>query len=323
MVTRAISSAARAARTASAAARKASKASKKAKTSNVYIRVGPEVIKTTPSKADATVDRFKNAKVIDNPNEGQIDRAQTITADLGNFTGASNKRMVTADRSRPSLGETVTSKARSKGQEILKDVTTGKDRRAKTVGNIKGVAGVAIGTGVGVAISGSSKNEKAQANTIADLKKDIASMKAALRKSRTETEKAKLKARIEKAMTKLAAAELKAEKNKPIDKRIPGVKKSLRPKLRPKNLKDGGMPMVMKDGKSVPAYAADGVGKMNKGGMTMKKPAKKMMAGGMAKKKPAAKKMMAGGMAKKKMMGGGMAKTGYMYGGMAKKKAKK
>jgi len=90
----------------------------------------------------------------------------------------------------------------------------------------------------------------------------------------------------------------------------------------------GGMPMVMKDGKKVPAYAADGVGKMNMGGMAKKKPAAKMMAGGMAKKKPAAK-MMAGGMAKKKpaakMMAGGMAKprakaSGYMYGGMAKKK---
>jgi len=58
----------------------------------------------------------------------------------------------------------------------------------------------------------------------------------------------------------------------------------------------GGMPMVKKDGKSIPAFAADGVGKM-----------------------------MAGGMAKKKMMKGGMAKntTAYMYGGMAKKKAKK
>ena len=89
------------------------------------------------------------------------------------------------------------------------------------------------------------------------------------------------------------------------------------------NMSKGGMPMVKKDGKSIPAFAADGIGKMNKGGMAMKKPAKKMMAGGMAKKKPAAKKMMAGGMAKKKMMGGGMAKTGYMYGGMAKKKAKK
>jgi hypothetical protein len=30
---------------------------------------------------------------------------------------------------------------------------------------------------------------------------------------------------------------------------------------------DGGMPMVAKDGKKVPAFAADGVGKMNKGGM--------------------------------------------------------
>jgi len=88
----------------------------------------------------------------------------------------------------------------------------------------------------------------------------------------------------------------------------------------------GGMPMVMKNGKKVPAFAADGVGKMNMGGMAAKKkPAAKMMAGGMAKKKPTAK-MMAGGMAAKKkpaakMMGGGMTKSsGYMYGGMAKKK---
>lgn len=64
----------------------------------------------------------------------------------------------------------------------------------------------------------------------------------------------------------------------------------------------GGMPMVMKGGKKVPAFAADGKGKMNMGGMAAKK------------KKPAAKKMMAGGMTKK---------SGYMYGGMAKKKAKK
>ena len=73
----------------------------------------------------------------------------------------------------------------------------------------------------------------------------------------------------------------------------------------------GSMPMVMKGGTKVPAFAADGKGKMNMGGMAKKKPAAKMMAGGMAKKKPAAKKMMAGGMAKK---------SGYMYGGMAKKK---
>jgi len=106
------------------------------------------------------------------------------------------------------------------------------------------------------------------------------------------------------------------------DKKMKG-KISLAPDM---DFNKGGMPMVMKDGKKVPAYAADGIGKMNKGGMAMKKkPTTKMMAGGMAaKKKPAAKKMMAGGMAKKKMMAGGMTKSNYMYGGMAKKpKAKK
>jgi len=46
-------------------------------------------------------------------------------------------------------------------------------------------------------------------------------------------------------------------------------------------MKKGGMPMVMKDGKKVPAFAADGKGKMAKGGMT------KMMGGGMAMKKMA------------------------------------
>ena len=63
-----------------------------------------------------------------------------------------------------------------------------------------------------------------------------------------------------------------------------------------KQMAQGEMPMVMKNGKKVPAFAADGVGKMMKGGMAKKKPAAKMMAGGMGKK------------------------SGYMYGGMAKKK---
>jgi hypothetical protein len=43
---------------------------------------------------------------------------------------------------------------------------------------------------------------------------------------------------------------------------------------------EGGMPMVMKDGKKVPAFAADGKGKMAKGGM-----AKMMAGGGMMKSK--------------------------------------
>jgi hypothetical protein len=55
---------------------------------------------------------------------------------------------------------------------------------------------------------------------------------------------------------------------------------------------DGGMPMVMKDGKKVPSFAADGVGKMAKGGMAgmhkmpdgkmMKNSAMKMAEGGKA-----------------------------------------
>jgi hypothetical protein len=53
----------------------------------------------------------------------------------------------------------------------------------------------------------------------------------------------------------------------------------------------GGMPMVNKDGKKVPAFAADGIGKMAKGGMT-----KKAMA--------------YGGMTKKGMAKGGMANCG-------------
>jgi len=35
-----------------------------------------------------------------------------------------------------------------------------------------------------------------------------------------------------------------------------------------KKMSDGGMPMVTKDGQRVPAFAADGKGKMAKGGMT-------------------------------------------------------
>tara|TARA_R100001198_G_C5215311_1_gene199247 strand:- start:48 stop:389 length:342 start_codon:yes stop_codon:yes gene_type:complete len=91
--------------------------------------------------------------------------------------------------------------------------------------------------------------------------------------------------------------------------------------------KGGSMPMVMKNGKKVPAYAADGVGKMNKGGMAKKK-TKGYNMGGMSNvmdpmkqtnpaqgmMKPLKKKMMAmnkGGAAKNKVMT-------YNMGGMVK-----
>jgi hypothetical protein len=51
---------------------------------------------------------------------------------------------------------------------------------------------------------------------------------------------------------------------------------------KPMKMNKGGMPMVMKDGQSVPAFAADGVGKMKKGGMAHSD---------MAKDKPMMKKV--------------------------------
>ena len=73
--------------------------------------------------------------------------------------------------------------------------------------------------------------------------------------------------------------------------------------------KVGKKPMVMKDGKKIPAYAADGIGKMNMGGMAKKKTG--YMYGGMATTKKPTTKMMGGGMTKKKTMT-------YNMGGMVK-----
>jgi hypothetical protein len=76
---------------------------------------------------------------------------------------------------------------------------------------------------------------------------------------------------------------------------------------------DGGMPMVMKDGQKVPAFAADGKGKMAKGGMAMKK----MASGGLASGHKAADGVVSKGKTKAKQvtMGGS---TGMKTGGMAK-----
>ena len=67
-------------------------------------------------------------------------------------------------------------------------------------------------------------------------------------------------------------------------------------------LKDGGMPMVMKDGKKIPAFAADGEGKMKKGGDVNKK------VKGMGYSTGGVKKMMGGGMGYS--IGGGIESRG-------------
>ena len=72
-----------------------------------------------------------------------------------------------------------------------------------------------------------------------------------------------------------------------------------------KKMASGGMPMVMKDGEKIPAFAADGQGKMKHGGSV-----KKMAGGGLA-----AGHKSADGIAKKGKTKG--KKVGMKSGGMA------
>jgi hypothetical protein len=76
-------------------------------------------------------------------------------------------------------------------------------------------------------------------------------------------------------------------------------------KKKPMKMADGGMPMVMKDGKKVPAFAADGKGAMKHGGNV-----KKMMGGGMAKGGSASSR--ADGVAQRGKTVGKMLKKGGM-----------
>jgi len=99
-------------------------------------------------------------------------------------------------------------------------------------------------------------------------------------------------------------------------------------------MNEGGMPMVEKDGKKVPAFAADGKGKMAKGGMAhsdikMDKKVVKKAVGMHEKqlhggKKSDMSKLKSGGMAcapKKMARGGGIEAKGKTKGTMIKMKS--
>jgi hypothetical protein len=109
------------------------------------------------------------------------------------------------------------------------------------------------------------------------------------------------------------------------------MKKGGAAKAKPMMKKGGSMPMVKKDGKMVPAFAADGKGKMMYGGAKksmMKKggkvTTKKMGMGGMhmmpdgTMMKDSEMKM--GGANKPKMMKGGAKKSMMKKGGATRKK---
>jgi hypothetical protein len=68
-------------------------------------------------------------------------------------------------------------------------------------------------------------------------------------------------------------------------------------KKKPMKMADGGMPMVMKDGKKIPAFAADGEGKMKHGGMAKGGSASSRADGVAQRGKTVGKLLKKGGMA--------------------------
>jgi hypothetical protein len=106
------------------------------------------------------------------------------------------------------------------------------------------------------------------------------------------------------------------EKEKDMKKMNPGMM-AMMAKKKPMKMADGGMPMVMKDGKKVPAFAADGKGKMAKGGMAHSDMAKdKPMMKKVAKAEVKGHEKKMHGMAK----GGGIEIKGKTKGTMIKMK---
>ena len=76
----------------------------------------------------------------------------------------------------------------------------------------------------------------------------------------------------EKAKTSKGKSNLMAEKKRIVGELKTGMKHGGKvKKMAMGGYADGGMPMVMKDGQKVPAFAADGKGKMAKGGVAASK----------------------------------------------------
>ena len=163
-----------------------------------------------------------------------------------------------------------------KGSIVVGSTRTG---ARKTGDKVIGGGVIAIPAGAGIAYLKDKLN---------DANADIKESKSAEARAKARADKEIINAALAKAMLedkessapkKSVNPKTRSESSAPIE--------SKRPRKRPANLKDGGMPMVMKDGKKIPAYAADGVGKMMKGGMPKKKKAASNYAyGGMAKAKP-------------------------------------
>jgi hypothetical protein len=140
----------------------------------IIVAVGAAIIRTTAKQLPKVLRRFKGAKEVKSPTPSQIDRAGTITKDLGNFSAKSRNVLKKADTARPSVVQSLTGTGRTSGQKAMQGVTTGEARRTAT----KAVAGAAAAGTTGYAIGSkddkpiSEAKPKTKAKTKPDPRKD-------------------------------------------------------------------------------------------------------------------------------------------------------
>jgi hypothetical protein len=126
----------------------------------IIVAVGTALIRTTAKMAPKILRRFKGAKKVDSPTSSQIDRAGTITKDLGNFSSKSRATLKKADTARPNIVESLTGTGRTAGQKAMRGVTTGEARRLIT----KGAAATATAGAAGYKM-GRKSDKKAEAKS--------------------------------------------------------------------------------------------------------------------------------------------------------------
>jgi len=115
----------------------------------IIVAVGSALIRTTAKQLPKILRRFKNAKEVKSPSSSQVDRAGTITKDLGNFSPKSRATLKKADTARPGVVESLTGTGRTAGQKAMRGVTTGEARRSTTKGVAATAAAGALGYGLG------------------------------------------------------------------------------------------------------------------------------------------------------------------------------
>ena len=199
-------------------------------------------------------------------------------------------------------GSSLTAWANAKGKDLKKKATSPVRKGDGTGAGVTGVTPVRKGDGTGAGTKKAKKalNNSAEAppQTLKRLEKEMKALEASrnarrdkIKEMKAETKKllketkpkdSTTKAEVEKAMGGNYDS-VRDRRSGKFNKKGVGFMEGGMAKKKPSMYNKGGMkssyspggsvakPMVMKGGKKVPAYAADGVGKMNMGGMAKKK----------------------------------------------------